>query len=145
VDSKANIFVSFNVADKKVEKPAVIDAMEKAGFEVVDISENELAKSHGRYLVGGKSHISRTENEKLYLFEFPEKPNALFNFLQALKSDWDISLFNYRNHGHDVGKVLCGFILPDGSEAEFQEFLQKIGYTFIDESDNIFYKKFLRN
>ncbi|CAK9682915.1 threonine ammonia-lyase, biosynthetic [Candida parapsilosis] len=142
---KANIFVSFNVADKKVEKPAVIDAMEKAGFEVVDISENELAKSHGRYLVGGKSHISRTENEKLYSFEFPEKPNALFNFLQALKSDWDISLFNYRNHGHDVGKVLCGFILPDGSEAEFQEFLQKIGYTFIDESDNIFYKKFLRN
>ncbi|KAI5969453.1 ILV1 [Candida margitis] len=142
---KANIFVSFNVADKKVEKPSVIDAMTKAGFEVVDISENELAKSHGRYLVGGKSHISRTENEKLYSFEFPEKPNALFNFLQALKSDWDISLFNYRNHGHDVGKVLCGFILPDGSEVEFQEFLKKIGYTFVDESDNVFYKKFLKN
>ncbi|KAI5958185.1 ILV1 [Candida theae] len=142
---RANIFVSFNVVDKKVEKPSVIEAMTKAGFEVVDISDNELAKSHGRYLVGGKSHISRTDNEKLYSFEFPEKPNALFNFLQALKSDWDISLFNYRNHGHDVGKVLCGFILPEGSETEFQEFLKKIGYTFVDESDNIFYKKFLKN
>lgn len=141
----ANIFVSFNVVDRNREKPKIIDAMSNAGFEVVDMSENELAKSHGRYLVGGKSHSPRTDNERVFQFEFPEKPNALFNFLQALKSDWDISLFNYRNHGHDVGKVLCGFTLPEGSEEEFQEFLKSVGYTFVEETDNVFYKKFLRN
>lgn len=119
--------------------------MENCGFEVVDISENELAKSHGRYLVGGKSQSTKSSNEKIYQFEFPEKPNALFNFLQALRSDWNISLFNYRNHGHDVGKILCAFTLPEGSEEDFQEFLKNVGYTFVDESDNIFYKKFLRS
>lgn len=144
-DATANIFVSFNVIDTKREKPAILDAMTNAGYEVVDISENELAKSHGRYLVGGKSHVSRTKTERIFQFEFPERPNALFNFLQALRSDWDISLFNYRNHGHDVGKVLCGFILPEGSEDEFQEFLKNVGYRFVDESDNVFYQKFLKN
>ncbi|KAI5953684.1 ILV1 [Candida jiufengensis] len=143
-EKNANIFVSFNVNDMKKEKSEISQAMVDAGFEVVDISNNELAKSHGRYLVGGKSH-KISDHEKLYQFEFPEKPAALFNFLQALKSDWDISLFNYRNHGHDIGKVLCGFILPEGSEDDFQEFLKNIGYTFVDESENVFYKKFLRN
>lgn len=141
----ANIFVSFNVVDKNREKASVIDEMTIAGYEVVDISDNELAKSHGRYLVGGKAPVEKTVQEKIYQFEFPEKPNALFNFLQALKSDWDISLFNYRNHGHDVGKILCGFTLPEGSEKDFQQFLKNVGYTFVDESDNVFYKKFLRD
>ncbi|KAI3406313.2 ILV1 [Candida oxycetoniae] len=141
----ANIFVSFNVVDRNAEQPKIMEAMRNAGFEVTDMSDNELAKSHGRYLVGGKSHSVRTENEKLYQFEFPEKPNALFNFLQALKIDWDISLFNYRNHGHDIGKVLCGFILPSGSEEDFKEFLKNIGYTYTEETDNVFYKKFLKN
>lgn len=141
----ANIFVSFNVVDKNKEKASVIEEMTASGYEVVDISENELAKSHGRYLVGGKAPVAKTAQEKIYQFEFPERPNALFNFLQALKSDWDISLFNYRNHGHDVGKILCGFTLPEGSEKEFQDFLKNVGYTFVDESDNVFYKKFLRN
>ncbi|RCK55201.1 Threonine dehydratase, mitochondrial [Candida viswanathii] len=144
-ESTANIFVSFNVVDKNREKASVIDEMSAAGYEVVDISENELAKSHGRYLVGGKAPVAKTAQEKIYQFEFPEKPNALFNFLQALKSDWDISLFNYRNHGHDVSKILCGFTLPEGSEQDFQQFLKNVGYTFVDESDNVFYKKFLRN
>ena len=144
-EENADIFVSFNVVDKKKEKSSVIAAMENCGFEVVDISENELAKSHGRYLVGGKSQSTKSSNEKIYQFEFPEKPNALFNFLQALRSDWNISLFNYRNHGHDVGKILCAFTLPEGSEEDFQEFLKNVGYTFVDESDNIFYKKFLRS
>ncbi|KAG7661356.1 ILV1 [[Candida] subhashii] len=144
-DKTANIFVSFNVIDKHREKPTILEAMTNAGYEVVDISDNELAKSHGRYLVGGKSHVARAQQEKIFQFEFPERPNALFNFLQALRSDWDISLFNYRNHGHDVGKVLCGFILPEGSEDDFQAFLKNIGYTFVDESDNVFYKKFLKN
>ncbi|RLV95631.1 Threonine dehydratase mitochondrial [Spathaspora sp. JA1] len=144
-ESKANIFVSFNVIDQDREKLTILEAMESAGYNVVDISSNELAKSHGRYLVGGKSHGQRSKTEKIFQFEFPEKPNALFNFLQALKSDWDISLFNYRNHGHDVGKVLCGFVLPEGSEEEFQLFLKKLGYTYVDETDNIFYRKFLKN
>ncbi|EGW33081.1 uncharacterized protein SPAPADRAFT_60391 [Spathaspora passalidarum NRRL Y-27907] len=144
-ESKANIFVSFNVIDQDREKSTILEAMESTGYNVVDISNNELAKSHGRYLVGGKSHDQRYKTEKIFQFEFPEKPNALFNFLQALKSDWDISLFNYRNHGHDVGKVLCGFVLPEGSEEEFQVFLKELGYVYVEETDNVFYQKFLKS
>ncbi|KAK6464030.1 threonine dehydratase mitochondrial precursor [Scheffersomyces coipomensis] len=137
----ANVFVSFNVSSSEKEK--ITDQMAES-YEVIDISENELAKTHGRYLVGGKSLFKKTSQEKLYTFEFPEKPGALYNFLQALKNDWDITLFHYRNHGHDVGKVLCGFVLPDGTkEEDFQQVLKNIGYKFYDESENVVYKKFL--
>ncbi|KAK6454551.1 threonine deaminase [Scheffersomyces xylosifermentans] len=143
---EANIFVSFNVIDKEKELASIIETMTENDYEVVDISDNELAKTHGRYLVGGKSSGGKATHERLYTFEFPEKPGALFNFLQALKSDWDITLFHYRNHGHDVGKILCGFFLPEGTaEEDFQDFLTQIGYSFVDESENIVYKKFLKN
>ncbi|KAK6203143.1 threonine deaminase [Scheffersomyces amazonensis] len=140
----ANVLVSFNIAGG--EKDDILNEMigSKFGYDVIDISDNELAKTHGRYLVGGKSSHSKTSKEKMYSFEFPEKPGALFNFLQTLKNDWDITLFHYRNHGHDVGKVLCGFVLPQGTaEEDFQQVLKKIGYKFYDESDNVVYKKFL--
>ena len=143
----ANIFVSFNVIDKKKELTPIIEDMNnnEHGYEVVDISDNELAKTHGRYLVGGKSS-EEVANERLYSFEFPEKPGALFNFLQALKADWNITLFHYRNHGHDIGKVLCGFTLPEGTDdADFQSFLNELGYKFNVENDNVVYKKFLRS
>ena len=144
---RANVLVSFSVTNKKKEVPAVADRMKEAGYDVFDISDNELAKSHGRYLVGGQvseSNSHKVAKEKLFRFEFPERPGALTQFLQQLKNDWDITLFHYRNHGNDVGKVLCGFVLPEGtSEEDFQDFLNKLNYQFVDETDDIIYKKFL--
>ncbi|CAN3353974.1 hypothetical protein DICA4_B00804 [Diutina catenulata] len=142
--NSANIYMSFMVLDRKKEYPAVVDAMEDEGFDVVDISDNEVAKSHGRYLVGGRSSSPDLRSERVYQFEFPERPGALYKFLQAVKSGWNISLFHYRNHGHDVAKVLCGFVLPEGSEQDFDEFLEKVGYKYQDESSNVVYKKFLQ-
>lgn len=144
----ANIYVSFNVVNKEKEMSNVIDTMTDSehNYGVVDISENELAKTHGRYLVGGKPPTGCTKviNERLYQFEFPERPGALFNFLQALKNDWDITLFHYRNHGHDVGKILCAFVLPEGTEEQdFQNFLSELDYKYVDVTDDVVYKKFL--
>lgn len=145
---QANIFVSFNVNNKEQEVTSITEGMKKNGYEIINVSDNELAKSHGRYLIGGKSPrlSNKVSQERLFRFEFPERPGALTRFLQALKNDWDITLFHYRNHGHDVGKVLCGFVLPEGSSDEdFQDFLKKLGYQFIDETDNVVYKKFLQS
>ncbi|KAM9926943.1 hypothetical protein OXX80_007551 [Metschnikowia pulcherrima] len=143
----ANIYVSFNVLNKSKEVASIIETMtnDEHKYEVVDISDNELAKTHGRYLVGGKctsSHV--TKREKLFTFEFPERPGALTKFLQQLRDNWDITLFNYRNHGNDIGKVLCGFVLPEGAnESEFYEFLNNLGYKYVDETQNVVYQKFL--
>lgn len=143
----ANIYVSFNVINKTKEVSSIMETMtnDQHNYEVVDISDNELAKTHGRYLVGGKctsSHV--TKRERLFTFEFPERPGALTKFLQQLKDNWDITLFNYRNHGNDVGKVLCGFVIPEGAnETEFYEFLNNLGYRYVDESNNVVYQKFL--
>lgn len=143
----ANIYVSFNVQDRS-DVESIIEIMSDSnhGYGVVDISENELAKTHGRYLVGGKRSVSeKTSVERLFQFEFPERPGALTKFLQAMKNNWDITLFHYRNHGNDMGKVLCAFVLPeDTSEEEFLAVLDKLGYKYVDESDNIVYSKFLK-
>ncbi|KAF3985715.1 hypothetical protein FT663_03810 [Candidozyma haemuli var. vulneris] len=147
-DHPANIFVSFNVLNKSKEVPAIIEAMKELDFTVLDISNNELAKTHGRYLVGGKptDHTLKPGQEKLYQFEFPERPGALTRFLEAMKDNWNITLFHYRNHGNDIGKVLCGFVLPESAtEEEFHAFLDQIGYKYIDETENIIYRKFLCN
>ncbi|WPK26985.1 hypothetical protein PUMCH_004356 [Australozyma saopauloensis] len=144
----ANIYVSFNVLNKTKEVAEIIDVMTNAdhGYEVVDISDNEVAKTHGRYLVGGKSNgAHKTHKESLFQFEFPERPGALTNFLQRMKGNWDITLFNYRNHGNDVGKVLCGFVIPeDSSEEDFHQYLQNLGYKYTDETENVVYQKFLK-
>lgn len=148
-NKQANIYVSFNVQNKNKEVGSIISQMsnEDHKYEVVDISDNELAKTHGRYLVGGKTErSSKTDNERLFQFEFPERPGALTKFLQALKDNWDITLFHYRNHGNDVGKVLCGFVLPqETSDEEFHTFLKQLDYKYIDESDNVVYQKFLKS
>lgn len=144
----ANIFVSFNVTDKENDLKDIIDKMRSPeyGYEVHDISDNEVAKSHGRYLIGGnfQKKPNKIVRERVYEFEFPERPGALFKFLNILKPDWDITLFNYRNHGNDVAKVLCGIVTPEETlEEDFQAFLKTLGYRFSDETDNIIYKKFL--
>ncbi|RKP30183.1 threonine deaminase [Metschnikowia bicuspidata] len=146
--SVASIYVSFNVVNKSKELAEIIETMtdENHGYEVVDISQNEIAKTHGRYLVSGKSNgAQKMRTESLFQFEFPERPGALNKFLQLMKNNWDITLFNYRNHGSDVGKVLCGFVIPqESSKEEFYAYLNNLGYKYNDETENVVYKKFLQ-
>jgi threonine dehydratase len=138
----AFIYTSFSVVDRKKELSQVLKELNQLNFEAIDISQNEMAKSHGRYLVGGQANLP---NERLYTFEFPEKPSALTNFLECLKGSWNLTLFHYRNHGSDIGKVLAGFDVPDADLPKFQQFLDDIGYVYADESDNMVYKKLLNS
>jgi threonine dehydratase len=100
-----------------------------------------MAKLHVRHLVGG--HSARADNELLYRFEFPERPGALMRFLSSMRSDWNISLFHYRNHGADYGRVLVGMQVPPREMRAFRAFLLKLGYPYADESRNPAYRLFL--
>ena len=100
-----------------------------------------MAKSHIRYMVGG--HAPQAENEVLYRFVFPERPGALLNFLDTLRSDWNISLFHYRNHGADFGRVLVGMQVKPADREAFEGFLARLGYEYVDETANPAYKMFL--
>ena len=118
----------------------LFERLQQEGMPAVDLSHDELAKTHGRYLLGGKS----PPDEKLFMFEFPERPGALFRFLTTLQPDRNISLFNYRNIGGDVGKVLAGIQCPDQKMAELEDFLAKLGYPFVQCTDSPTYKTFMR-
>ena len=111
-----------------------------ATFLATDISSNELAKSHARYLIGGRSVVQR---ERLFRFEFPERPGALRKFLEGIKSGWSLSLFHYRFIGGDIGKVLAGFQVPLEDEGDFEKYLKALDYRFVEETDNIVTKSFL--
>ncbi|BFZ59054.1 threonine deaminase [Saitoella coloradoensis] len=138
---RAHIYISFTVTDRAQEVPEIISRLAEEGMEASDISDNEMAKSHARYLVGGRASVS---HERLYRFEFPERPGALSKFLKGLKSGWNISLFHYRNHGSDVGKILAGIqVAPEEREA-FETFLVGLGYPFVDETENEVYTRFMR-
>jgi len=108
---------------------------------VLDLSDNELAKLHIRHLVGGQ--VPGLRDELLYRFEFPERPGALHAFLSAIGHLWNISLFHYRNHGSDYGRVLAGVQVPERDRSEFVEHLAKLGYTYSDETANPAYRLFL--
>lgn len=138
---KAYIYTSFSVVDREKEIKQVMQQLNALGFEAVDISDNELAKSHGRYLVGGASKVP---NERIISFEFPERPGALTRFLGGLSDSWNLTLFHYRNHGADIGKVLAGISVPPRENLTFQKFLEDLGYTYHDETDNTVYQKFLK-
>ena len=107
----------------------------------IDLTDDEMAKTHIRYMVGG--HAPQAENEVIYRFVFPERPGALMNFLTNLRSDWNISLFHYRNHGSDFGRVLVGMQVPEGDQPDFREFLDRVGYEYVDETGNPVYRMFL--
>lgn len=138
---KAYIYTSFNVVDREKEIKQVMQQLHSLGFEAVDISDNEMAKSHGRYLVGGASKVP---NERIISFEFPERPGALTKFLGGLSDTWNLTLFHYRNHGADIGKVLAGISVPPRENLTFQKFLDDLGYKYQDESDNMVYQKLLK-
>jgi threonine dehydratase len=111
------------------------------GYSVLDMTDNEMAKLHIRHLVGGRA--PNAVNEILYRFEFPERPGALMNFLNRMGGGWNISLFHYRNHGADFGRVLVGMQVPPQDKKAFQKFLQGLGYEYVEETDNPAYKLFL--
>jgi threonine dehydratase len=136
----AHVFIGVSVADQG-EARAIAESFERQGFATIDLSNDELAKLHLRHLVGGRSSLAN--DELLYRFEFPERPGALMRFLDAMNPAWNISLFHYRNHGADPGRVLVGLQVPDGDKAEFEAFLHAMGYPYTDESDHPAYRLFL--
>ena len=136
----AHIFVGIAINDDNA--PSQLVEMLKANdLPALDLSDNEVAKLHLRHLVGG--HAPQATNELIYRFEFPEKPGALMNFLETMGHDWNISLFHYRNHGADYGRVLVGMQVPPSDRVAFKVFLDKLGYPYWDESNNLAYKLFL--
>lgn len=139
--AKAHIFVGIHLSGGQAESEALLNKLSNAGFPVVDLSNNEMAKLHVRHMVGGRS--SEVKNERLFRFEFPERPGALLDFLDAIGTDWNISLFHYRNHGSDYGRVLAGIDVPLSETAELEAHLQKLGYAHWEESDNPAYSMFL--
>jgi threonine dehydratase len=136
----AHLFVGLEVADRH-ETERLLAALKEARIEASDLSDNEMAKLHVRHLVGG--HAPAAEHEILYRFEFPERPGALMQFLESMSAGWNISLFHYRNHGDDYGRVLVGMQVPPGESRAFRRFLDRLGYDYVDESANPAYRMFL--
>ncbi len=139
--SEAQIFVGINLADGRREKAALLASLREAGYRVLDMSDNEMAKVHVRYMVGGRS--AGLDHERLYRFQFPERPGALMRFLDALGPDFDITLFHYRNHGADSGRVLAGIAVPPSARERFDAAIEALGYPATDETDNPAYCLFL--
>jgi threonine dehydratase len=141
--ASAEIFVGIQLRDGESEKAQVIELIRRNGHTVADLSDNEVARLHVRFMVGGR--VADLQDEIAVRFEFPERPGALFAFVEGLRSDWNITLFHYRNHGADHGRVLAGIQVPPDQRAEFFAFLDSLGYPYWDESDDIAYRLFLGN
>jgi threonine dehydratase len=137
----AHVFVGVQVRDR-AETEALVASLRSQGLEALDFTDNELAKLHVRHLVGGHTP-AKMDDEMLYRFEFPERPGALMKFLNAMSRGWNISLFHYRNHGADYGRVLVGMQVPAGDKKKFETFLEGLGYPYRDESRNPAYRLFL--
>ncbi len=138
---KAHVFVGIQLNQGYEEKNEVIRQLRDKKYPVIDMTDNEMAKLHARYMVGG--HAGKVENEYVYRFEFPERPGALLDFLACIGQRWNISLFHYRNHGAAYGRILVGVQLPPEDKKEFQSFLDTLGYDFWEESENPVYHLFL--
>ncbi len=138
---RAHVFVGVRLNDGDAERVAIIERLTGKGYEVLDMTDNEMAKLHMRYMVGG--HAPPSDNETVYRFEFPERPGALLNFLSHMAETWNISLFHYRNHGMDYGRVLVGMQVPKGDHPAFGQFLEEMGYPYREETDNPAYRLFL--
>lgn len=139
-DACARVFVGVSV-DSRVQARALASEFAAFGFETVDLSDNEMAKLHVRHMVGGRPNAD--VREVVHRFEFPERPGALLHFLDAMSGRWNISLFHYRNHGTDYGRVLIGMQVPEDDDHAFQAFLESVGYASADETTNDVYRLFL--
>jgi threonine dehydratase len=138
--TSAYVFVGIQVSSLG-EPNKIANNFRKHGFDTLDLTHDEMAKTHLRHMVGGRSNLAG--NELLYRFEFPERPGALMRFLNSMKPEWNISLFHYRNQGADYGQILIGIQVPPGSKKAFKAFLEEVGYPHWNESDNPAYKLFL--
>lgn len=138
----AHVFVGIELREA-ADRHAVIEQLTGAGFGVNDLTENEMAKLHVRHLAGGV--VSDVNHERVYRFEFPERRGALLRFLHSVGVDWNITLFHYRNHGSDWGRVLAALEVPPDTEAEFNRHLDELGYRYWDETDNEAYRLFLKS
>jgi threonine dehydratase len=137
---QAHVFVGVQVHNRG-ESLKLVDTLRKHGLAALDLTDDEMAKLHVRHLVGGRA--PQVANELIYRFEFPERPGALMRFLNSMGASWNISLFHYRNHGADVGRVLVGMQVPPREMGEFREFLERVGYAWRDETANPAYRLFL--
>jgi threonine dehydratase len=137
----AHVFVGLST-QQRGEAARIARHFERHGFATVDLTDDELAKLHIRHMVGGRSELAR--DERLFRFTFPERPGALMRFLTAMHPEWNISLFHYRNQGADYGRILVGIQVPRGDRRALREFLDGLGYPYIDETDNPVYRLFLR-
>ena len=138
--NEAHVFVGVSVRNRE-EALHLIQSLRDNGLRTEDMTANEMAKLHIRHMVGGRSRD--VKHEILYRFEFPDRPGALMNFLNHMSHHWNISLFHYRNHGADFGRVLVGMEVPPNEKHEFRDFLDKLGYRYWEESTNPAYKLFL--
>jgi threonine dehydratase len=139
--NEAHVFAGVHF-DDQAARVAAIDALRADGYGVADLTDDEMAKVHIRYMVGGRAPQGLAD-ERLFRFEFPERPGALADFLSAVGSRWNISLFHYRNHGAAYGRVLCGLQVPKKERADCRRALEALGYEFHDESENPAYKLFI--
>jgi threonine dehydratase len=138
---RAHVFVGLKLADAPRDKPALIAELTSRGYEVIDLSADETAGDHVRYMVGGRAPALR--DEVLFRVEFPERPGGLAKFLDAMGGEWNITLFHYRNHGADYGRVLAGMHVPQPDRPRFFDRLRALGYPFEDETANPAYRMFL--
>lgn len=138
----AHVLVGVELNKGQEERRLLLALLGKNGYEVTDLTDNEMAKLHVRYMIGG--HIRDRDDEWLLRFEFPERPGALMSFLTRIHKDWNISLFHYRNHGAAFGRVLIGIQTPRKERIELQKTLNKLGYPYWDETDNPAYGLFLK-
>jgi threonine dehydratase len=139
--ARAHIFAGFSLINGRADKEAVLQQLREAGYQVHDMSDSELAKEHVRFMIGG--HARELLDEVIFRFEFPERPGALLKFLQAVGTRWNITMFHYRNHGSDNGKVLAGIQVPKSERAEFTQHLNALHYPYNEETANAAYKMFL--
>ncbi len=135
----AHVFVGVETQGRQ-QTARLVANLRRRGLKTLDLSDNEMAKSHVRHMVGGRAPA---KNELIYRFEFPERPGALMRFLNSMRGGWNISLFHYRNHGADHGRVLVGMQVPKAGMPQFRTFLRKLGYPYVDETRNPAYRLFL--
>ncbi len=139
-EQAAHIFVGVQVQNH-ADKEEIITNLMAEGFQTLDLTGDEMAKLHLRHMVGGRSTVA--QDELLYRFDFPERPGVLTDFLNSMHPDWNISLFHYRNHGADYGRILIGIQVPEIDRVAWQEFLDQLGYVYWDETNNPGYRLFL--
>lgn len=139
----AHVLISFQpVMNIENDFQGIVSSIRENGFECMDVSHSELAKVHIRNMAGGRSSVP---NERLFRFDFPESPGALQRFLLSLDIEWNVSLFHYRNHGDDFGRVLVGIQVPESADEQLMRFLETLHYSYVEETDNPVYHLFLRN